>query len=145
MLLFVRKSHVTPYVRLIALAVLMVFGLRAALPAGFMLASQAGKSDAGGLTIVICTQQGPQILGDGAASPGSGSEKPDQDNHPGQDPAAHCPFSVSSIASTPPALHMTAAVVLDWFEKKLIAKYFAYVASAPIGPAVGSRAPPVLS
>ncbi|HRO48807.1 MAG TPA: hypothetical protein PLW75_01580 [Hyphomicrobium sp.] len=89
------QSSRAAFVRIVGFLVLFVLLIRAAVPAGFMLA--AAQADAGGVTVVICTAHGVQHVP---------LETEQREGLPSADDL-DCPFAASALpalANDPPEL-----------------------------------------
>ncbi|MEQ1711265.1 MAG: DUF2946 family protein [Hyphomicrobium sp.] len=114
-----------------ARVLVVLFALRALVPAGFMPDFAAARD--GGVRLVICTAQGLATI----TIPGDGEGHAPNRNGP-QD---NCPFGMMPVASNAPApLVVTVAIALGAVETSF--PDAAHPVPRRIGPALGSRGPP---
>jgi hypothetical protein len=123
--------------RFAAHALLLLFALRAILPAGYM--PDLGALRDGQVQIVICTGSGTQALF--VDESGHPVEAPDQSGHAA---AGDCAFATATATAF--ALTMVAAVVgkPSFTDGFLASTDMAALTPPAQGPPLGSRAPPIL-
>ena len=119
--------------RFVARLTIILFALRALLPAGFM--PDLGALGAGHLDLVLCTAQ-PGA----SAVPNSGAPVAPQ-----KSPGADCPFGTALVKSL--LVPVASAVPSAFFPAVIIAPPDSTGGLVPSsqGPPLGSRAPPILT
>ncbi len=137
------KRHRKWHRQVAAIAVVALL-LRAFVPTGYMFSVDVDTSGAEHLTVVICTGQGSKTVSLDVGT-SDGERQPSQGDSPDGSSGSSCPFSLS-VHATP----LLAGIASDWPFTVLMGRIVIptprlLLARVPVGPAVGSRAPPTLS